>query len=318
MKKTKSIIALMLCFVMCTSFVSVFASSYAERYVTLYTEDGRTKAFPESQVSAQLTVGWYTEPVQRLYAEGKSKVFKKSEVPAQLTVGWYTEPVQRLYAAGKSKLFKKSEVPAQLTVGWYTKPFVQMWALDGRSKYVPAPQVAANQKVGWYTLVDYTIKKADTTKKTSYSDAVVSIETLMKNTTNTADYNKLQAKKDSLCAEWYMKNNWCPVVILGSSIQSYYGIPTVGVALRNVTAKTIRYMQIVFTCLDAYGNPTTDYSYLYNGTILGSYDEDVPKGQSESIYWVLDDNTETRSISGLHVQYVEFEDGTTWGTYENN
>lgn len=90
--------------------------------VTLYAEDGRSANFPTHEVAAQLTVGWYTEPVQRLYAEGKSKLFKQSEVAAQLTVGWYTEPVQRLYAEGKSKLFKQSEVAAQLTVGWYRTP----------------------------------------------------------------------------------------------------------------------------------------------------------------------------------------------------
>ena len=113
-------IALVLVLFTLASCVTVFG---AEAYRTLYTEDGRSKAYPESQVQAQLSVGWYTEPVQRLYAEGKSKLFLKKDVPAQLSVGWYTEPVQRLYAAGgKTKLFKKSQVAAQLTVGWYTTP----------------------------------------------------------------------------------------------------------------------------------------------------------------------------------------------------
>ena len=148
MKKSfKQLVALVLVLFTMTSCISVFG---AEGYRTLYTEDGMSKDFPVSQVSAQLTVGWYTEPVQRLYAEGKSKVFPKSQVAAQVNVGWYTYPVQRLYAPGKSKVFPKSQVAAQLKVGWYAEPLTLMYALDGRSKYVVKSQVAANKNVGWY------------------------------------------------------------------------------------------------------------------------------------------------------------------------
>lgn len=61
-----------------------------ETQIPLYALDGRVEYFKVSEVDAQLTVGWYTEPVQVLYAvDGRSEVFKQSEVPAQLTVGWY-------------------------------------------------------------------------------------------------------------------------------------------------------------------------------------------------------------------------------------
>lgn len=62
--------------------------------MTLYTEDGRSKSFYLKDIQPQLSVGWYVEPVQRLYAPGKSQVFPKSMVPAQLTVGWSTTPVR--------------------------------------------------------------------------------------------------------------------------------------------------------------------------------------------------------------------------------
>ncbi len=139
-------LSLALCMIMTLSVICV----WAESYVTLYTEDGRSKAFPTSKAESQLTVGWYKEPVQRLYAEGKSKVFPKSQVQAQLSVGWYTEPVQRLYAPGKSQLFKKSQVATQLTVGWSTEEYIKLYAADGRTKYVKKSDVAANKKVGWY------------------------------------------------------------------------------------------------------------------------------------------------------------------------
>ena len=43
----------------------------------MYAEDGRTKYVGSADVVANEKVGWYTEPVQRLYADGKSKLFKK-------------------------------------------------------------------------------------------------------------------------------------------------------------------------------------------------------------------------------------------------
>lgn len=119
-------------------------------YTTLYAEDGRTAEFANDVVAAQLTVGWYAEPVQRLYAEGKSKVFPKSQVDAQLKVGWYKEPVQRLYAEYESKLFPQSYVIAQLNLGWYTEPVQRLYA-EGKSKVFLKSQVAAQLNVGWYT-----------------------------------------------------------------------------------------------------------------------------------------------------------------------
>ena len=61
MKKTVlKTLSLTLCIIMMLSVICVSAESY----VTLYAENGRSKAFPSSQVEAQLTVGWYREPVR--------------------------------------------------------------------------------------------------------------------------------------------------------------------------------------------------------------------------------------------------------------
>lgn len=175
----KSILKLISVTLCLTAVLSVICVE-AESFVPLYTEDGRIKYFLGSQVEEQLRVGWYPEPVKRLYAEGKSALFLESQVDAQLKVGWYTEPVRRLYTEGKSalfvqsqveaqlevgwflepvqklyaenkeKLFPKSQVQAQLAVGWSTEPFVRLYTLDGRSKMFMKSQVEAQIKVGWF------------------------------------------------------------------------------------------------------------------------------------------------------------------------
>ena len=137
--------------VVCLEMVFSTMGTYAgpEKKIRLYTVDGRNQTFPESKVAAQLSVGWYIEPVQRLYAEGKSKIFPKAKVAKQLAVGWYIEPVQRLYAEGKSKLFPKSKVVEQLAVGWYIEPVRRLYAPDGSSKLFPESKVVAQVSVGW-------------------------------------------------------------------------------------------------------------------------------------------------------------------------
>ena len=317
MRKIKSLLSLLLCLVITLSCVSVFA----ERYVTLYTEDGRAKSFPESQVAAQLTVGWYKTPVQRLYAaDGRSKVFPRNEVYAQTKVGWYTEPVQTLYSPGQSKVFKKTEVAAQLTVGWYTYPVTKMWALDGRSKVIPTTQVAANQKVGWYTTYGYIIAKANALRDTEgYASATDWLETkyLQETLITTNERNSVKAKLDEFCAIWYGKNTWIPVGIYKSYVTTDKdGEPVANFHMRNLCKKEISNITIEFTCYDAYGNPTDDYEYI---------DTTVKKVQFHAYginYWqpstsvtgdtALYSNSATKKIGNIKIKEIKFKDGSTW------
>lgn len=124
---------------------------YEEPVQTLYAEN-KSCVFKKTEVPAQLTVGWYDEPLVCLYAEGKSAFFKQSEVENQLTVGWFKYPVQRLYALNKSELFKQSEVSTQLSVGWSEYPISEVVAPDGRTQVIPTSDLEAWKKVGWKDL----------------------------------------------------------------------------------------------------------------------------------------------------------------------
>lgn len=125
-----------------------------ENYTMLYALGDRSKSFPIDSISEQLTVGWYTEPVQMLYAPDKSAVFKKSEVPAQLTVGWSEEPFVTLYALdGRKTEVVESEVSSYLNVGWYrtlAETQQTMYAPDGRTITVYKSEVSTYKNVGWY------------------------------------------------------------------------------------------------------------------------------------------------------------------------
>lgn len=90
-------------------------------YVTMYAIDGRTESVKKSKVEAQKAVGWYTEPVQMLYAPGKSQVFKKSEVAAQLAVGWYEEPVVYVYFGDSTMVAKERDLEKLAKFGWSTE-----------------------------------------------------------------------------------------------------------------------------------------------------------------------------------------------------
>ncbi len=286
MKKSKTLFTLILCVVMCISSISVFA----EKLVTLYTEDGRSKPFPESQVEAQLTVGWYREPVQRLYAVNKSKVFKKSEVAAQLTVGWYTYPVTKLYA------------------------------LDGREKVFATSQVAAQRTVGWYTLNEYVLAHADYLRDTSgYAAATYWLEEILSTYNkynDTVMAGKVKSKLDTFCLNWYAKNTWIPLAIAESYItKNSMDVPRANLIVRNLSKKTIDTLEIQFTCYDASGNPTDDYQTLDRTVIEAKYPShlsNIDPSMSYVLYIDLYSNTKTTKIGNFKIKKITFTDGSTW------
>lgn len=102
------------------SIVSIIDDS--ENYTMLYALNDRSKSFPADSVSEQLTVGWYTEPVQTMYApDGRTINIVNSEVDTYIKVGWYTEPVCTMYAPdGRTINISESEVESYKKVGWYT------------------------------------------------------------------------------------------------------------------------------------------------------------------------------------------------------
>jgi hypothetical protein len=79
-----------------------------EVYITLFSLDGREEIVAEEQVAAQLSVGWYLEPMTVLYAkDGRTEIIPLKDKEAQLQVGWYEFPINVNYSA-----FEKTNIPA--------------------------------------------------------------------------------------------------------------------------------------------------------------------------------------------------------------
>ncbi len=286
-----------------------------EPFVTMYAPDGRTKKVKQSQVAANQKVGWFkTKPI-KMYAEGgKTKYIENTQdaILSNEAVGWYREPVQRLYSLEKSKLFKVSQVPAQLKVGWFTEPVTKMYAIDGRTKAVPNSQITANQKVGWYLVKDYVIARANVIKtNVGYEPAINFVQSMLWD----ADYHQsLYNKIDSLCQEWHNKIG-CPVAVRDSHVDTSGSYPKAYVYFRNLsTTKAIVAIEYAFTCYDVYGQLAAD-NPSYSSTRTVNFDEkDFYKFPTSSftIYSTLYDNEDTRSIKNIVIKKVAFSDGTVW------
>ena len=79
-----------------------------DKLITLYSLDGREEVVKENEVGAQLTVGWYLEPVTILYSKnGQTEITQIRLVEEQKTVGWYENPISINYSA-----FEKTNIPA--------------------------------------------------------------------------------------------------------------------------------------------------------------------------------------------------------------
>ena len=293
---------------------------YNGKPVKLYALDGRTKTVGANDVAAYEKAGWYNgKPVKMYAADGKTKTVGANDVAAYEKVGWYDSKPVKMYAAdGRTKTVGANDVAAYKKVGWYTEPVIKMYALDGRSKYVEKSKVEANKKVGWYLEADYIIKKADqNVKQYGYNTAIKTLEKYVDiydpaYIDDSATRGRIQNKITSLFEAWRKSINAPLAVIDWYRSENSIGTPEIHITFRNVSTKTITSFENKFTCYDAYGNVTTDFS-IYNGTFTGWMDDvNIKPGDEETYYWTLYSNERTMSISWPNLLRAAFSDGTVW------
>ena len=285
-----------------------------EEGIMLFTKDGKSKLYPNEKAMEQTSVGWYNDDIRRLYTpDGRSKIFPANKVAEQLNVGWYEDPVQRLYAPdGRSEIVSINKVKEQLNVGWYEEPFVKMYTLDGRTAIFKESEAYAQINVGWYEDVpQYILDAIKVNDYNSIFDWLTTLAFEYYQMNNDVAYTYMEQAKDVL--EKWRKENSGPLAVIARKVGSEYGIPEVAVTFRNISDKVVVSLETKFTCYDAYGNITTDYPNLYNGTFIGYADnENIDPGESVTLYWSLYSNERTTNTSWPIVKRVAYSDGTVW------
>ncbi len=183
-------------------------------------------------------------------------------------------------------------------------------------KVLPA-EVRAYEAAGWYQYNDFinawAMKLAG---EQGYEAAVNYLEGKL----YSAEFNygssatpAQLATLDSLYQNWYAQTG-VPLVIRNTSISyNSINVPQVNINLLNISGKYVTSFELEWVCYDAYGNITTDYPWLYNGSFTGWMDNaDLSARQTKSYYWTLYSNERTTSIRNLRVTRVAFSDGTSW------
>ncbi|MCI8539723.1 MAG: hypothetical protein HFF18_13885 [Oscillospiraceae bacterium] len=194
---------------------------------------------------------------------------------------------------------------------------VTMYTIDGTSEEVPVSAIAHYQSYGWYLFPDYVCATADLYfSQGDYATAADVLEvTMFVTDENTAEYNKYYEKFAAILNTWYQANNGCPIAIVADEITyDSFGNPELNTTYRNLTPWDILTFEDQWTCVDAYGNITTDYPYLYNGTVSSSSSAgDVLYGYTSAVYTTtLYDNSRTTSVTNHHMVRVAFVDGGVW------
>ncbi len=254
-------------------------------------------------------------------AECAALVTRLVEPSRRKTLSLTPSPAVPLYADDGSLTEVKPGLVAEYEAqGWHRETMVTMYALDGRTKEVRQRNVAAEQTVGWYLHTDYTIVRAESwAQEGDYSSAVllVQIEKLnaQLNNDQTA-YSALQAKDLELRARWQSSMGGCPLRVHDNTISITYnsiGIPVVNVSLWNISNKDIRSFEIKWTCVDAYGNVTTDWPTIHDGTFVGYMEREILKADSVNTFnWTMNSNERTASVRNVQVVRVAYTDGTVW------
>lgn len=313
----------------------------------LYAPDGRQKLVYENEVSAELENGWFTQRVCMIYNEygdsslvyeyeldmyrqlgwfsgedtktlyapdGRSETVAGKDVYAQLSVGWYSYPVVTVYSAdGRSMIISQTELEAYKKVGW-DDTIITMYSADGRELEVPLIQVELYRAVNWMTIDTYiTLELDGIVAEYGYAYAVSKIETIIEDTDDVYVLEFFFNERERLLNEWRSVNG-CPIAVIGWDIgENSIGTPEISIKFRNLSDKTITAFKTKFTCYDDFGNVTTDYPYLHNGTIEGSVNRETLKPDLVwTSTWSLYSNEQTAKISWPIITQIAFDDGTTW------
>lgn len=259
----------------------------------MYSEDGRMITVWKDNVKDYEKVGWYTMrsvAYSTVYPLRTSNVQK--EIPATIT----NEYIQNGY-----DLFKED----YMTI---------LYSLDDRKIAVKNTEVQNYKKVGWYTYKDYlNIKVDEAVKKYDYETALCTLLTAKSTYWQNEDRQAIIGQKMQDLRYAWMKAINSPVAVIWGGVEDSYGYPVASIGLRNICDKDITSFEVIFTCYDAYGKVTTDYPWLYNGTVTASYDRGTFKQLTKVPFrWTLYSNERTVSIKNVRVVKVAYSDGTTW------
>lgn len=213
---------------------------------------------------------------------------------------------------GRTMMVSAEERPVYLANGWLSSPGTTLYASDGRTKMVSEDQIEANRLVGWMTIADYIIFKAnEIAEAKGYNEAFSFLYYFI--SSSGPFHDTITQKMKELYQTWRLKNGNVPVAIEGYTIEkNSIGIPEVRLDVFNLTDKTIQRIDVTWTCLDAYGNPTSD-NYNSNGIFEGYSDLKMPPYDgSRSPKWTMNGHQQTTSITNCSVIGVAFTDGTSW------
>lgn len=254
-------------------------------------------------------------------AECAALVTRLVEPSRRKTFTLTASPAVALYADdGRLTAVKPGLVAEYEAQGWHRDTMVTMYALDGRTKEVRQRNVAAEQSVGWYLHTDYTIVRAESwAREGDYSSAVLLVQMEKLNAQQGNDqtaYSALQAKDLELRARWQSSMGGCPLRVHDNTVSITYnsiGIPVVNVSVWNISNKDIRSFEIKWTCIDAYGNVTTDWPTIHDGTFVGYMEREIfPADGVKTFSWTMNSNERTASVRNVQVVRVSYTDGTTW------
>lgn len=306
------------------TYVDIFAfdNSFSPTNPSCPNRNMKIYAVPGS--AAQKYAEWNDVPwvaaSQVFSPDGLTCMVTEEELPYYLANNWFPYPVATVYSpSGSAILIAESELPAYEATGWSKDKYAYytpMYALDGRIVDILNSQVEAYKAVGWYDHTGYVCTKADqTVGEYGYASAVSYVETIL-GLTDQADpsYWTFYAKRNDLCAQWRQAIG-SPIAVLGYSIShNVIGVPVVNMTLRNLTPAACGSLEVKFTCVDAYGNVTTDYPWLYDGTFTG-YDDtaNIPAYGTKTFAWTLYSNERTSSIRNPYALRAVFADGSVWG-----
>lgn len=294
------------------------SEGWEDSYCNMYGADGSVITVGTNQVDAYEYWGYYRWPVIWVYSEdGRSTLIYEADFDKCHADGWYRYPVTRMYTTdGRQSLIFNQEVADYEAKGWYTYPVLKMRKNDGSAqKVIPASEAGYYYADDWSTYYDQITWITDgIVYEKGYESAVsYTEEKLLGFSENDEEYHLLNKKKAELCSAWCESGNQAPLKILSYTVSpDGNSNNAINIRIRNLSYKKIASFAVSFECYDANANLTCDPPYTNGGYCTvecGSANLDAYAKNRFS--FVLDQNSNTKTIKRITVTRVTYSDGET-------
>jgi len=287
-------------------------------YVNVYSlDDLNYLSVYKPELEEYLELGWYTyEQIEQMFLD-KFETDKLIDIETSIN--------KRILNNIPYTVEGKKRIEELLPL--YRQNYISVFNYNlTAEKTIPKDQIDVYKNVGWYTYDQFAIDLANSFASQGLYEKAVTALSFAQNGyfqliehSYTIPYELHDTYYDTIFAEagrvyaTPVFDRGCPLAVTNHAINTNAsGTKQANIVLVNVSHKDIEYAKIRFTCYDASGTPTHDYTYTDRSVITVDTRLNLGALQANLYIVSLPTNKNTAYAGDFVIDSVIFTDGTAW------